>query len=162
MAKLKIGGESYTVPEMNFIAIELAWPYIEEATNTLDPMKGPAAALYVIAAALMEADDFDPARFGISPTRPDRFNAGVEVPKDAEVILSEIVYFFKKKLRATEIPAVRDCMFDILREAGMEPEDPASGEAEAVPEAASPSPVTAPDTSLSSSPLELKEEAGTE
>ena len=67
MAKVTVGGTQYEVPELNFIALERSWPFIEEAMTALDPMKGVSAALHIIAAGLVEADNFDPATYNIKP-----------------------------------------------------------------------------------------------
>lgn len=158
MAKFLLRGNEYDVPEMNFIAVERAWPYIDQATLSLDPMEGTAAALAIIAAAIMEAEDFDPQRFGILPSSPDNFMAEVLVSKSPEVIHLEMIKFFKKKLKASEISHVKNCMFDVLREAGMEAAEP--GEVDPAEEAASPSTETLTDTSPSLLPPELKVAAG--
>lgn len=154
MAQITIGGKEYRIPEMNFLAIERAWPFVMKATETVELMTGVSAALSVIAAGLMEADGFDPAEFDAKPEDQD------------SVVLDKVVYFFKKNLKGNEIGIVRDTMFQILKEAGLEVTE---GEALAALAAAAglklpetPSPETAPDTSLNSLPLGAKEEAGTE
>lgn len=151
MAQITVGGKEYHIPEMNFLAIERAWPFVMRATETLELMAGVSAALSVIAAAIMEAEDFNPADFNASAEdRP-------------EAVLEKVVYFFKKNLKGSEIGVVRDSMFQVLKEAGLEVTE---GEALAALAAAAglevPSPETAPDTSLSSLPLDAREEAGTE
>lgn len=153
MANITIGGNEYDIPEMNFLAVELAWPHVLEATNVLDPVRGTSAALAVIAAAIQQADYFDPANFNI------------EVKGDRE-IHQAFSYYLKKQLKATEIGRVKETMFEILKEAGLEVTE---GEAVAALMAAlgpetedqNPSPETAPDTSSSSSPPDAKGEAGT-
>lgn len=150
MATITIGGVTYDLPEMNFLAIERAWPYVEEASMTLDPMKGPSAALAVFAAAMMEADDFDPANFGVDPS----------VTSDVRIHL-EVTKFLKKRLKGTELPRVKDAMFAMLEEAGLEVTE---GEAlRSLGEAllATASPETALDISQSSLQPDAKEEAGT-
>jgi hypothetical protein len=156
MASIVIGGESYTIPEMNFLAIERAWPYVVEATETLDPMKGPSAALAVFAAAIMEGDSFQPADFGIETTSSTT---------DEEIHL-RLTHFFKKQLKGTEVGKVKTAMFEVLKEAGLEATE---GEATQALMAAHgtqkgqpiPSPETVLDTSPSSLPPESKAEAGT-
>ena len=154
MAQITIGGVEYHIPEMNFLSIERAWPFVQQATSALDPMQAVSAALSVIASALMEAENFDSTAFGI------------EGPTTEAETHRLITYFLKKKLRGNELGVVQSAMFEILKEAGLEVTE---GEAIAVlgaalgihQEGAMSSPETAPDTSPSSSQLELKEEAGT-
>lgn len=149
MAKCTIGGTDYTVPELNFVGLEKAWPFINEAMVTQDPMKGPSAGLSVIAAGLVYAEDFD----------ADKFN----VPKDQNLTEDEmfdyIVSFLKRKLRASEIPNIITCMNQITEEAGLAPdEDPPLPPLETEEE--TPSTVTAPATSASLSQPDAKEAAG--
>lgn len=156
MAQVTIGGKDYVIPEMNFLAIERAWPYVVEATETLDPMKGPSAALAVFAAALMEVEPFNPADY--------------EVPEGVEGdtrIHMAITRFFKKKLKGNELGSIKTAMFEVLKEAGLEVTE---GEAMAAVKAAlepgmeeqNPSLETAPDTSQSSLPLDAREDPGTD
>lgn len=149
MAKIEIGGKVYDLPEMNFLAIERAWPYVEEASSTLDPMKGPAAAIAVFAAAVMEADYFNPADFGVAE----------DIKSDVRIHM-EVTKFFKKKLRGSELGKVKDAMFEMLKEAGLEVTE---GEAlQSLGEALLMSSLeTAQDTSQSSLPLDAKEDLGT-
>lgn len=155
MASITIGGVEYIIPEMNFLSIERAWPHVQMATTALDPMVAVSAALAVIASGLMEAEPFDPSKYGI--TEPD-------LPE--KVIHELIVYFFKKKIKGNELDRVQTAMFEVLKEAGLEVTE---GEATAAlmaalgtaQEEATPSPETALDTSPSSLQPESKEEAGT-
>lgn len=149
MAKVSIGGEDYIIPELNFAAVELAWPFIEEAMTTLDPMKGPSACIGVIAAGLLEAEDFDRSRFDI----------GEDEQLEPIEMVDRISKFLKKKLKAKEIGNVRRAVDQITEEAGLAPEE---GEAQAPEEETPlPSPETAAASSQSSLPLDAKEEAGT-
>lgn len=150
MAIVKVGGTEYEVPEMNFAALERAWPFVEEAMLAQDPMKGVAAGICIIAAGLIEADNFDKTKFGI----------------DADEALGEqqtfdrVVIFLKRKIKAKEIEGIRQSVDQINREAGLEPEP---GEAEApagAEETQSLSTETAPTSSQSSSPQDMKEAAG--
>ncbi len=155
MASITIGGKEYLIPEMNFLAIERSWPYVEKATSTIHPMEGVSAALGVFAAGIMEAEGFNKADFGIdedTTAEPD--------------IHKEIMYFLKKGLKGTEMDKVRVTMFEVLKEAGLEVTE---GEATAVLTAALENeteepnlfPETAPDTSQNSLPLDAKEDPGT-
>jgi hypothetical protein len=136
---------------MNFLAIERAWPYVVQATETLDPMHGPSAALAVFAAAMMEAEDFKLSDFDL----PE------DTVGDARTHQA-ITRFLKKKLKGTELNKIQDTMYEVLKEAGLEV---TPGEAVAALVAAlgqeTFSPETAPDTLQSSLPLELKEDLGT-
>lgn len=152
MAIVKIGGTDYEVPEMNFAALERAWPFVMEAmiVGPQDPMKGVSAGIKIIAAGLIEADHFDPTKFNIEPG---------EMLGD-EQLFDRVVYFLKKKIKAKEIDGIRKAVDQINQEAGLEP---APGEAiepllEQVRQNLSQE--TAPTSSPSSSPPDMKEEAG--
>lgn len=159
MATITIGGKAYIIPEMNFVAIERGWPYVEKATTTLDPIDGVSAALGVFAAGIMEADYFKKEDFNVSDWEP-----GIsEAPAEDEHIHTGVIHFLKKGLKGLEMDKVRVTMFEVLKEAGLEVTE---GEAPAVLAAAQgmeidPSPETAPDTSQNSSPPAAKEETGT-
>lgn len=145
MAKVTIGTKSYTIDTLNFAALERAWPFIEVAQQQMDPIQGASAAISVIAAGIMESDGFNPAEFGIEApglTREDE-------------IFELVQKFLKKKLLAPEIPVVKDCILDILKEAGMIAEE---GEIEGEENL---SMVTSPASSPSSSLPDVKVEAGT-
>lgn len=149
MAKVVIGGTEYNVPEMNFIALERAWPYVDQAMMTLDPIKGPAAGICIVAAGLMYADHFNPNDFGI-----------LDAEKlDEDQTFDRVVFFLKKKLKAKELDAVRVAVNKITEEAGLEP---AEGEVPPPPgtEGENLSLETALDTSQSSSPPVAVEETG--
>lgn len=155
MATVTIGGTEYEVPEMNFLAIERAWPFVVDATNSLDPIGGAGAAISVIAAGLMESDGFNPADFNIS-----------DVSMDSE-IHRKLSYYLKKQLRASELVNIKDAMLTILREAGLEvTEGEAKAASTAAPETAAESPSLSPETALStsssSSQPDAREEAGTQ
>jgi hypothetical protein len=150
MAIVKIGGTDYEVPEMNFAALERAWPFVMEAMIVQDPMKGVSAGIKIIAAGLIEADHFDPKKFNIEPG---------EMLGD-EQMFDRVVYFLKKKIKAKEIDGIRKAVDVINQEAGLEP---APGEAiepllEQVRQNLSQE--TAPTSSPSLSPPDTKEEAG--
>lgn len=150
MAIVKIGGTDYEVPEMNFAALERAWPFVMEAMIVQDPMKGVSAGVKIIAAGLIEADHFDPKNFNIEPG---------EMLGD-EQMFDRVVYFLKKKIKAKEIDGIRKAVDQINQEAGLEP---APGEAiepllEQVRQNLSQE--TAPTSSPSLSPPDTKEEAG--
>jgi hypothetical protein len=149
MAKVTIGGTEYEVPEMNFAALERAWPFVNEAMVSLDPMKGPAAGLCIIAAGLMEADHFDRTKFGMT---------AVEMLGE-EQIFDRVVYFLKKKIKAKEIDGIRKSVDQINLEAGLEP---APGEALPLLAEVRQNLLagTAPILSPSSSPPDVVEETG--
>lgn len=152
MAKVTIGGIEYLVTELNFCALERAWPFIDKAMSTnilTDPLGGPAAAIMVIAAGLVEEESFNPANFGITP----------EEQLNEDQIFHRVGAFLKKKLKSTEINLVRECLEDIIKEAGLEAapgealEDPLTEEENLLL-------ATAQASSQSSLPLDAKEEAG--
>lgn len=167
MAKVTIGGKGYTIPEMSFAAVELAWPFIEQATETIHPVQGTKAAIGVIAAGLLESDDFNPELFGLDPML--HLNVGedesgepktVDHPKDRAVLHDELMKYLLRGLKAKEAGAIKLCLFEILEEAGFEMAIP--GELPAAVEAAIPSPAIAVPTSANSSQPASKEDAGTE
>src|SRR4051812_21042465 len=149
MAKVTIGGTEYEVPEMNFAALERAWPFVNEAMVSLDPMKGPAAGLCIIAAGLMEADHFDRTKFGMT---------AVEMLGDDQ-IFDRLVLFLKKNVKAKEIASIRAAVDQINEEAGLE-----AVKGELFPPQADSelnhSQETAPTSSQSLSPLDTVEETG--
>src|SRR4051812_33097068 len=97
MAIVTVGGTEYEVPEMNFSALERAWPFVEQAMIAQDPMKGVAAGISIIAAGLLEAEHFDKTKFGIGP----------DEMLGEEQTFDRIVYFLKKKIKAKEIDGIR-------------------------------------------------------
>jgi hypothetical protein len=137
---------------MNFAALERAWPFVMEAMiiGPADPMKGVSAGIKIIAAGLIEADHFDPTKFGVA--------AGEMLGE--EQMFDRVVYFLKKKIKAKEIDGIRKAVDQINQEAGLEP---VPGEAiepllEQVRQNLSQE--TAPTSSPSLSPPDTKEEAG--
>jgi hypothetical protein len=151
MAKVTVGGTEYEVPEMNFAALERAWPFVEQAMLAQDPMKGVAAGICIIAAGLVEADHFDKTQFGI----------GAEEALGDEQTFDRVVYFLKRKIKAKEIEGIRKSVDQINQEAGLEP---VSGE-DSPPTAdqtQNHSTETAPTSSQSLSPQDTREEAGAE
>lgn len=155
MAKVIIGGTDYEVPELNFVALERAWPFIEEAMTELDPMKGVSAGIHIIAAGLVEADNFDQATYGIKPE-------DLSPTRDREDQIFELTAkFLKRKTKATEISGIRAAIIEISKEAGLEPEEGEGELAGAEEEAPNLSPETSTHTSPNSSQPVAKEEAGT-
>lgn len=112
MAKITIGGEDYTIPELNFAALERAWPFIEISmiTGGNDPMKGPNAALHIIAAGIVEDENFQPERFKVTAT-----------PDDPDKVYDQVVGFLRKKLKAREMERLGPCVDEIIDEAGLIP-----------------------------------------
>lgn len=155
MARVAIGGTEYEVPELNFIALERSWPFIEEAMTALDPMKGVSAALHIIAAGLVEADNFDPATYGIKAE-----DIKPQLDRDTQVF-ELTAKFLKRKTRATEISGVRQAIVEITKEAGLEPEEGEGDTAEVEGAALNLSPETSTHTLPSSSRRDAKGEAGT-
>lgn len=168
---LKVGGVEHAIPEMNFIAVERAWPYVELAMETVHPIAGTNAAIAVIAATLMEDEQFDASKWGIDPNitedleewkgKGDDTRKAQTWPKDGNKIHAELINVLRKKLKANEIGMVKVVMFEVLKDAGFELGEPGSGEDPAAVETASPSPETAHDILQSSSLLDAREAAGT-
>lgn len=134
MAQVTIGDTQYEVPELNFAALELVWPHVEEAMTTLDPMKGPSAGLYVIAGGIIHTDTFDKTKFGILE---------MDLLTEKE-ILDQVVRYLKRQLKASQISGIKDCLDKITEEAGLIPKE---GERDPVKQE-NPSPETAPASSL--------------
>lgn len=153
MAKVTIGNTTYEVPELNFIALERAWPFIEQSMVTVDPMIGPSSAIRVIAAGLMEAPGFSVENFGWTP--PTEFSEETtelevklaQLPPDDEQIFEIVTFFLKKQLKATQIVSVAEALNEITKEAGLVAVE---GEGLAPAKEMTPSPETAINTSLSS------------
>lgn len=163
MATIIIGGKTYVIPEMNFMAIERAWPHVEKATSTIHPMDGVSAALGVFAAGLMEAEDFKQEDFDVSD-----YEVGTsEAPTFDEHVHRGVHLFLKKGLKGTEMDKVRVTMFEVLKEAGLEVsegEQPALAAAvlgQEDPNQLNLSPGTAADTLPNSLPQDAKEDPGT-
>lgn len=150
MAIFHCGGKEHSIPEMNFIAVERAWPFVVRATQEFDPIKGSSAAIAVIAAGLMESDDFNVADWNLEEGLAD------------ETIFELLQKTIKRQMKAKEIASARDTMFQILQEGGLQVTE---GEllnqlAEAAKLGALPSQETARDILSSSLLPESKEEAG--
>lgn len=152
MAEFLLKGVKYQVEEMSFEAVERAWPYITMAMTNEDPIDGVIAGIAVIAAAVIEQDWFKPEVFDIEiPT--DLFQN-----RDDHIFLA-LKTKMKRMLKSREIGAVRLCVIEMTKEAGLMPEtgEPQPG----APLTTSPGTETSTESSQSSSPLESKVDAGT-
>lgn len=166
MAKVTIGGTEYNIPEMSFSAVELAWPFIERATETIHPVHGTKAAIGVIAAGLLECEEFNPRLYGIDPLlhlpSGEKDEDGnpilIDHPKEQLVLHDELMTYLLRNLKAKETGNIKLCLFEILEEAGFEMAIP--GELPAAVQEAIPSPVTAAPISVSSSQPASKEDVG--
>lgn len=114
MATVVINKITYEVPELNFSALERAWPYLNEATTSFDPIKAVSAAINVIAAGLIEAPHFNPSDFGI-----DESKLSSTVDRDEQVFFL-VAQFLKKATLAREIAGIREALMKIAQEAGLE------------------------------------------
>lgn len=155
MAKVLIGGTEYHVPEMNFLAVERSWPYVERAMETLDPIQGPAAGIMIVLSAIVENEDFDPSHFGLDP---ENYKTGTELDRDKA--FDDLAKIWKRKMKATEIMGIRVAVNEVTREAGL-----LSDEGELLAEGLDPATLsmgTALNTFASSSLPDAKEEAGNE
>lgn len=139
MAKITIGGDDYQVPELNFAALERSWPFVESAMviSSNDPMASPRAALCIIAAGIMEDENFQPQRYKITAN-----------PDDPDKIHEQIVNFLSKRMKAREMVNLKGCVDQILLEAGLTEAEPPSGEEGPVEETA----ILSPETAAGSSP----------
>ena len=144
MATFTCDGKNYPVPEMNFLAVERAWPFVQKATEEFDPMKGSSAAIGVVAAAMLEGEGFDRSAWDI----------GEELDDDAAFEL--LMRTIKKRLKVSEIGNAKKTMFEILEEGGQQvTEGELLSALEALQgERAGSLPETVLDTSQSSLPLE--------
>lgn len=112
-ALVTIGGQEYEIPELNFLALERAWPFIDRSMSSLDPILAVSAGISVIAAGIMEAPYFKPEDFGVKE--------GEQLGD--EQIFERVSKFLKKKLMAKEIENVRLTVVEISKEAGLEAEE---------------------------------------
>lgn len=152
VTSIEIGNRKYDLPEMNFAAVERAWPWVEQATVLLDPIKGTGAGLRIIAACLIEDENFDRAAYGMN--KPEDMTLAMDE------VFEHVTYHFKKKLKANQIEQVRDAVMAILKDADLlqEADDNPSGEAEA---GATRLPEIAPASSPSLLPQDVPGETGT-
>jgi hypothetical protein len=155
MAKIVLGGQEHYIPVLNFVALERAWPFVEEAMTATSVMVGVRAGLCIIAAGVIEREDFDPAAFGIDVK--DHSVVDPKLDRD-EQLFDLMVYYFKKKMLANEIAAVRLAINEILQEAGLVGEEGEEGTVEVI---ASPSLETSTQSSLNLWQQDTKEGAGT-
>ena len=153
MAKIKIGGDYYEVPELNFLALERSWPFIAQSMISTDPIQGVSAAIHVIAAGIIEAPHFSPMAFGI---REGDINPLLNTD---DQLFELVTRFLKRRTLATEISGIREGLQAITREAGLEPEEGEDVKGEE--EAPNPSMETLLPSSQSSLPPEQKGGAGT-
>lgn len=159
MAKITIGGVEHTIDEMNFVAVEMAWPFIEQAMATVHPIAGTNAALAVIAAGLMESEGYDCQKWDIEPTGID--DEGKSWPRHPSLIHIDMTERLRRKLKANEIGSVKLCLFDLIREAGFDMATAGELQLTAEEEAVNHLMETATSTSPSLSQPESREVAGT-
>ena len=108
MATFTCAGKEYKIPEMNFLAVERAWPFVQKATEEFDPMKGSSAAIGVVAAALMEGEGFDRSEWDIDAEETD------------DNAFLKLMHTIKKRLKVSEIGNAKTTMFQILEEGGLQ------------------------------------------
>lgn len=108
MAKFIIGGKEHHVPEMNFLAVERAWPYVVEATTAYDPIKGSSAAISVIASAMFEDESFSREDWEIPAELPDN------------LAFDNLCLKIKRRMKSNEIGNAKDTMLEILKEGGLQ------------------------------------------
>lgn len=110
MAKITIGDTTYTVPELTFIALERAWPYVQASmvSDGADPMRGPNAALRIISAGILHGEHFDPNKFDVT--------AG---PDEEDLQHDQLTMFLRRKMKANQISTLSACIGVMLEEAGL-------------------------------------------
>jgi hypothetical protein len=150
MAQVTIGGIEYTVPELSFLALERAWPYLNDAVVQMDPMAAVSSALQVVVAGIMDQENFNPEDFGI---KPEQINVHSDRDDQIFTLLTKVM---KKRLLAREIADIRLAILVIQKEAGLEAEE---GEGEKAP--VNPSTETGAPSSQNSSQPAVREEVGT-
>lgn len=160
MAEITIGGITHKIDEFNFVAVEMAWPFMEQAMATVHPIAGTNAALAVIAAGMMESEGFDPKKWNLKLEQEDPETKQM-FPVPIELVHIEMTNILRRRIKSNEMGAVKLCLFAIIEEAGFDLRDALPGGANPVGAETSLSPGTVISTSQSSSLPELKEEAGT-
>lgn len=152
MAEVTIGKNTYDVPELNFVALELSWAYIDDVIMAPNPVRAVGAGLFVIAAGLMNKNGFKPENYGINTRKLDK-------KLDLE---QQIHWLVTKKLKtdllASQISNVTMVIMEIVEEAGMLPKQ---GEGEkGEDKSPNPSMETSSRTSPNSSPRASKAARG--
>jgi hypothetical protein len=120
--KVTLGGKEFLVPELNFAALERCWPSINEAMWQADPIRSANCGLTIIAAGLMEADDFDAEKYGGNNGRSE------------EDTLADIQRFLRKTMKAKDLASLGSYVNEIVKEAGVIDENPPKVAAEATEE----------------------------
>lgn len=126
--RIKIGSKEYDVPELNFVALERAWPYVAEVIIQRDFMEALKGSICIIAAGLCEVENFDPSIYGFK--KEDLDNA-LDL---SDQIFEKVVLYIKKNLKANQIADLSLAVNQIIKDNGLEPE---SGEAPAAEETSS-------------------------
>lgn len=151
-----VGGKEYTVPELNFYAVERAWPLIVQSMESMNPMVAASAGLDALVAGIVEDEHFRPGTVGLEYEGPVN---GDYSPEEREVFFQQLSRRFKRQLKAKEMGGISLAINELVAEAGLLPEAGEPLNPEEIP--ASLSPGTAADTSQSSLPLGAAEETGT-
>lgn len=153
-----IGGIDFDCPEMNFAALEMSWPFIEEAIFAANPVAGPSAGISILVTTWMETEGFN-----IEDSKWDKIREihKVDSTSTYRQIFDAMVLYLKRSLKAKEVNKLREAINLILIQAEVV-KDP-SAEEHSPGEAKGAAPLT--ETSMKSSPNSLqpvaKEAAGT-
>lgn len=115
MAKVTIGKNTYDVPELNFVALELSWPYMDDVIMAPNPIRAVGAGLFVIAAGLMQKPGFKPVNFGINVKKLDK---KLDLDQQIHWLVTKKL---KTDLLASQTSNVTGVIMDIVEEAGMLP-----------------------------------------
>lgn len=120
MAKVTIGEVEYFIPELNFIALERAWPYVEVAMTSLNPLVAVGAGIRIIAAGILAREEELPLFEMFKINIAEHIKPGLD--RD-EQIFDLINAFLKKALKSSQIGNVRLAVQTITEEAGLVPEE---------------------------------------
>lgn len=156
LTTVTLGDREYELPEMNFAALEMAWPFIEEALLSASPVTYPSAAVSILVCLWMEDEEgFDI----MAPMwEPVREKHKVDADSTYRHQFDSMVMFFKRSVKAAQVPQLREAIDLLLKDAQIiQDKEPGSGEAQG----AAPLTETSTTSSPSSLPQDAKEEAGT-
>lgn len=151
-----LGTREYELPEMNFAALEMGWPFIEEALFSASPVQYPSAAVSILVTLWMEEEKgFDI----MAPIwEPVREKYKVDADSTYKHQFDSMVMYLKRNIKAHQVPQLRAAIDKLLLSAGIVQEKGAeSGEAQG----AAPSTETSTTSLPNSSQPVAKEEAGT-
>lgn len=155
LTTITLGSREYDCPSMNFAALEMAWPFIEEALFSPNPVQYPSAGISILVTLWMEAEE--PFDIMHPQWEPVREKYKVDENSTYKHTFDSIVMYLKRSLQASQVMQLREAIQKILVDAEVVTEkEPAPGEKLG----AAPLTETSPKLSPTSSPQDAKEEAG--